>query len=67
MPPLGIFISDFIAGVVSIAPLGIFICGYITGVVSIAVVMVSVEFVLARIKKNKERVSPGKINGKKLL
>lgn len=67
MPPLGIFISDFIAGVVSIAPLGIFMCGFIAGIMSIAVIMASVELFHACIKKNKERVSPEKINGGKLL
>jgi len=41
-------------------PLGIFICGFIVGGASFAVIMASIEFIFACIKKNRERVSPGK-------
>lgn len=42
--------------------LGIFICGFIVGGVSFAVMMASVEFVYAHIKKNKKGISLGKMN-----
>ena len=39
-------------------PLGIFICGVIVGVVIMAVMIASVEFVYARIKKNENEFFP---------